>query len=319
MAFEESNKEKINDLIFKDYNFNLNHQNLLIYGLDEYHEGYFINKLLANIYQDEIITEKLEHEIPNYNKTKINIKRSDYHVEFNPNNSGSDRYALLSLISEYGKNQMVNMIVSGAKNNRRTIIINKIDNLNYYCQASLRRNMEKYSNISNFILISSNLSKVSEPIKSRCSLITIKSLDEKLKSQVLKSVFPKIKVNKKKSICNNLLTFELNRLNLGKIIDLSDYINNLMLLVKEPFSNKQVRKIKNILYNLYISNFTLDSIILEINNYIILSKLDNKLKYLIFQEIIKTNITLNQGKRNLIHLENLVFKIYNLLIKNNIN
>jgi DNA polymerase III delta prime subunit len=155
MKLSSKYKEEINKRIFTD-KFDFNHQNLLIYGLEEYSESYYINKLLESLY-GEMEIRKIEYEIDNYNKSNILIKQSDNHIEFNPSSSGSDRYALLSLIKDFGKSQMVNMVLEGTKNSRRTIIINKIDDLNYYCQASLRRNMEKYSSITNFILISSNL------------------------------------------------------------------------------------------------------------------------------------------------------------------
>ena len=50
----------------------------------------------------------------------------------------------------------------------KIVVIDKIDNLNYYAQASLRRTMEKYANTCKFIFISNQLSKIIEPLKSRC-------------------------------------------------------------------------------------------------------------------------------------------------------
>ena len=49
----------------------------------------------------------------------------------------------------------------------KVVIINTIDNLSYYAQASLKRTMEKYADTCKFIFISNQLSKINEPLKSR--------------------------------------------------------------------------------------------------------------------------------------------------------
>ena len=314
MSFSKETKYKINELIFKDFNFEIKNENILIYGLEEYSEEYFINKLLNKMYNVIDIKKEL-YEIENYNKSKIEIKTSTHHIEFNPTKSGSDRYALISLIKDFGKNQMINMVVSGTVNNKRTIIINKIDDLNYYSQASLRRNMEKYSNITNFILISNNLSKVTEPIRSRCSLLTIKEFDKK---QILEKIYPKIKITYDNSLSCNLLNYELDQLNLSKCNILQDYINNIFNLYKLSFSEIVIKKIKLIIYNIYISNYNLDDILIKINNYINNLDISINLKYLIIKEIIQTNSNLNLGKRYLIHIENLFIKIFKLFKINKI-
>lgn len=315
MAFSEAMKSKINDIIFKENNFNfeINHQNLLINGVDDYSEGYLINRILENLY-GPLTIKKVEYEIENYNKSSIEIKQSDNHVEFNPLNSGSDRYALVSIIKDFGKSQMVNMVLEGNKTSYRTIVINKIDDLNYYCQASLRRNMEKYSNITNFILISNNLSKVTEPIRSRCCIITVPKLDDNIN----KKISDEIGCDNNNNLIDNLLNYEMSRLKLGSVIKLSDYIKKLLDLNKEIFNEKLIRKVKSIIYNLYISNYPLDNVLLEINNYIMSCELEIDVKYDILKVIIEGNININTGKRYLIHLENLIFGIFNILKKNKI-
>ena len=317
MSLTGKYKEKINEYIFKD-GINYKHQNLLIYGLDEYCESYFLKKILESLY-GELDTKKVDYEIDNYNKSNIVIKQSEYHIEFNPTNSGSDRYALISLIKDFGKSQMVNIVLEGTKNTSRTIIINKIDDLNYYCQASLRRNMEKYSNITNFILISSNLSKVTEPIRSRCCLITIPKLDIDRKSEILGKFYPKNKINVNNSLTDNLLEIDIDNLGLGKVINLENYIINLLKLSNSKFNENLIKKVKKLIYDLYISNYSLDSILLELNNKIMERNIEDDIKYDIMKYIIECNININLGKRYLIHLENLVIKIFKILKNENIN
>lgn len=315
-------KEKVNDLIFNDYNFSNKYSNMLVYGLEDINIDYFLRRTLEEIYGNIKIT-KSTYIIENYNsnKNEINIKESDYHIEFNPQSSGIDKYALLNLIKDYSHNQMVSIVIEDTKDNIRTFIINLVDELNYYAQACLRRNMEKFANITRFILVTKNLSKVSEPIRSRCSLITIPRLSTEMKKNIIKKIFitnkSKEKLYKKlnytKNISNIILDVELIDNNLNKQLLLKDYINKIFKYEKSKFNITVIKNIKKILHDIYISNYRLDDIILEINNNIIERDLDIQVKYNILKCIIDTNIRINQGKRYLIHLESLVFQIFNLL------
>jgi len=57
----------------------------------------------------------------------------------------------------------------------KTVLINNIDNLSYYAQTSLRRTMEKYSGTCRFIMWSRSLSKVIDPLISRCYCFRVES------------------------------------------------------------------------------------------------------------------------------------------------
>ena len=55
----------------------------------------------------------------------------------------------------------------------KSVMINNLDNLSYYAQTSLRRTMEKYSGTCRFIMWCKSLSKVIEPLKSRCLMVRV--------------------------------------------------------------------------------------------------------------------------------------------------
>ena len=314
MSYLIKHKEKINEMIFEDYNFDNKYSNMLVYGLDDINIKYFLDSVLKNIY-GKIKIKKSEYEIKNVDSTKssIEIKCSDYHIEWNPLDSGVDKYAFISLMSDYGENQMVNMVLEETKDYKRTIVINLIDNLNSYGQACLRRNMEKYANITRFILISKNLSKVSEPIRSRCSIVKIPKLSVEKKKLIIKNLFgKKYDLDYNNDICKLILNVELLDKKLLKQKVLGDYIEKIFVYEKKELSLTVIKNIKKILYDLYISNYSLDNILIEINNYIINSKIDNKKKYDIVKRILETNININEGKRYLIHLESLIFYIFRI-------
>ena len=104
-------------------------------------------------------------------KTKVNIKQSKYHIIIEPNSNGFDKYLIQEIIQDYAKIELLNILKY--KKLFKIVVINKIDNLSYYAQASLRRTMEKYANTCKFIFICDQLSKIIEPLRSRCLLIRV--------------------------------------------------------------------------------------------------------------------------------------------------
>jgi replication factor C subunit 3/5 len=314
MSYLLKHKEKINEIIFDNYNFDNKYSNMLVYGLDDINIKYFLKCVLENIY-GKIDIKKSDYEIKNVDNSKnsIEIKCSDYHIEWNPMDSGVDKYAFISLMSDYGENPMVNMVLEETKDYKRTIVINLIDDLNSYGQACLRRNIEKYANITRFILISKNLSKVSEPIRSRCSIVKIPKLSVEKKKIIVKNLFEKkYNLDYKNDICKLLLDIELLDRKLSKQKVLGDYIEKIFAYEKKELSLTVIKSVKKVLYDLYISNYSLDNILIEINNYVVNSKIENKKKYDIIKRILETNICINEGKRYLIHLESLVFYIFKI-------
>ena len=97
--------------------------------------------------------------------------QSNYHIIIEPNNNGFDKYLIQEIVQEYARRQMLNIFKT--KKKFKIVLIDCVDNLSYYAQASLRRTMEKYVNNCKFILINHQLSKVIEPIRSRCLCIRV--------------------------------------------------------------------------------------------------------------------------------------------------
>ena len=190
----------INDLEYSVWRYS-NFQHLIVYGPTESCKEYLVNKLLKQIYGSKNIELKdVEYIVSGYSntKTKIIIKQSKYHIIIEPYSNGFDKYLIQEIIQNYAKSELLNIIKY--RKLFKIVIINKIDNLSYYAQASLRRTMEKYSNTCKFILISDQLSKIIEPIRSRCLMIRI-PLPNKL--QILESILyicynEKIKISNKK-------------------------------------------------------------------------------------------------------------------------
>ncbi|KFM24547.1 Replication factor C subunit 3 [Auxenochlorella protothecoides] len=96
---------------------------------------------------------------------------SAYHVELNPSDVGNnDRYVVQEIIQEMAKNRPV-----GVSSERmfKMLILNEVDRMSKEAQHSLRRTMEKYSAACRIVLCCSNVSKVIEPVRSRCLCVRV--------------------------------------------------------------------------------------------------------------------------------------------------
>lgn len=104
------------------------------------------------------------------NKTSSEmVKQSNYHIVIEPKNNNFDRYVIHDIVKEYARS------IGGFKTAKlfKVVLINNVDNLSYYAQTSLRRTMEQYNEKCRFIMWCKSLSKVIEPLQSRCVCLCI--------------------------------------------------------------------------------------------------------------------------------------------------
>ena len=160
----------LQDGIWKYANF----QHLVVYGKPGSSKDFLVNKLLEKIYgKNNIQLNDVEYTINGYgnSKTKVNIKQSKFHIVIEPNSNGFDKYLIQEIIQNYAKTELLNILKY--KRLFKIVIINKIDNLSNTAQASLRRTMENYADTCKFIFICDQLSKMIEPLRSRCIEIRV--------------------------------------------------------------------------------------------------------------------------------------------------
>ena len=344
----------INDLEYSVWRYS-NFQHLIVYGPTESCKEYLVNKLLKQIYGSKNIELKdVEYIVSGYSntKTKIIIKQSKYHIIIEPNSNGFDKYLIQEIIQNYAKSELLNIIKY--RKLFKIVIINKIDNLSYYAQASLRRTMEKYSNTCKFILISDQLSKIIEPIRSRCLMIRI-PLPNKL--QILESILyicynEKIKISNKKIfeivkksnnkinhaiwllemykynieyntnweiIINNIVDIILN-FNKKEIINIDYKLNNNELSIYNNNNYKllynSIKKIREYFYILFITNISTQLIIRKIMIKLLENINDLKLKYYIINITSIFEQRLSLGTRHIIHIEAYIIRLIYLFLNN---
>ena len=85
-------------------------------------------------------------------------------------------------------------------------MINKIDKLSEYAQASLRRTIELVSDKCKFIFICDQLSRIIEPLRSRCILFRVPLLTNKMIFKVLLEICLTEKINISSKQINDIIS-----------------------------------------------------------------------------------------------------------------
>lgn len=142
-------------------------------------------RTMLNIFL-ELLFDETVHETKNViydvtgsgNKTtREPIKQSNYHIILEPKGNHSDRYLIHDVVKDYARRRPINAHITNK--NFKLVVINNLDNLSSYAQFSLRRTMEKYSSTCRFIMWCTSLSKVIDPLVSRCECFRIKAPENK--------------------------------------------------------------------------------------------------------------------------------------------
>jgi len=269
------------------------------------------------------------------NESEVIIKQSDHHIIIEPNNTNFDRYLIQEIVKEYAKKYPLCIFEKSRK--FKAVQINYLDNLSYYAQTSLRRTIEKYSKTCRFIMWCYSLSKVIEPLRSRCLCIHIPTQTDEQLYKWMYNICCLEKIKIKSSIINSILA-ESNG-NLKSILwklDLYRYNNKIYnsyeeginRIVNEIISIKNnkiinyaypinIPKIREYIYKMYVTNISLNIIIKDIlKNILILNKdINNKQINDIINSASEFEYRLSKKRRDIIHLEAFVINIIFILIK----
>jgi len=325
----------IKELETKSWRYS-NLQHLVLYGPKGCGKEYVVDNLLKKIYGN-IETKEIEYIISGYSnsKEKVMINQSKYHIIIEPNNNGFDKYLIQEIIQEYAKTE--NLTIFKYKKLFKIVIINKIDNLSYSAQASLRRTMEKYADTCKFIFICDQLSKIIEPLRSRCLLIRVPlpsdvqiietitqiSLLENIKLE--KNDYKYILDNCESKVNNAIWLLEMKKFNVPNTHSWKLVIDSMVniLIETDELNNKVITEfIKNIreyFYILFITNIDVKKILTSLMVSII-EKVDNIiLKHEIIEIISKYELRISQGTRHIVHLEAMMIDVLTFLYKSKNN
>lgn len=324
----KSNKEFkkiINELETKSWRYS-NLQHLVIYGPKGCGKEYVVDNLLKKIYGN-VETKEIEYIISGYSnsKEKVMINQSRYHIIIEPNNNGFDKYLIQEIIQEYAKTE--NLTIFKYKKLFKIVIINKIDNLSYSAQASLRRTMEKYADTCKFLFICDQLSKIIEPLRSRCLLIRVPlpnnfqiidtltqiSLNENIK--LTKKDYKYIIDNCESKVNNAIWLLEMKKYNVPNSHSWKKVIHNMvdLLICNKELNYKSVsdfiKKLREYFYILFITNINVKKILTNIMIALIEKLNSITMKNEIIKIVSKYELRISQGTRYIVHLEAMMLEI----------
>lgn len=96
---------------------------------------------------------------------------SAVHVELTPADAGAhDRYVVQEVIKEIARARPVD---ARGQRSFKVLVLHEVDRLSRDAQAALRRTMESHSSACRLLMASSSLSRVIEPLRSRCLCVRV--------------------------------------------------------------------------------------------------------------------------------------------------
>jgi replication factor C subunit 3/5 len=183
---------------------------LLLYGPSGAGKKTRVNCLLRALYgpgAEKLRLERRSFTTPSKRVVEIGMVASNYHLELSPGDAGlSDRFVVQDVIKEIASHRnlagggsgrsgggadggddpssrqpQAAAASSSSSTSRapppefKTVVLVEVDRLSRQAQAALRRTMEKYTRTCRLVLVCNSLSKVLEPVRSRCLLVRVAS------------------------------------------------------------------------------------------------------------------------------------------------
>ena len=238
----------------------------------------------------------------------------------NPSDVGNnDRYVVGEIIKEMARNRPVG--ADGAPS-FKLLVLNEVDRLSKEAQHSLRRTMEKYSSACRLVLCCTNVSKVIEPVRSRCLCIRVAApttagvrdaLCHVATAEGLVLPDPladKLAENSERNLRRALLSLEACRVAQYPFTpdqpvaaaDWEMYIQEIARDILAEQSAKRLYLVRGKLYELIV-NCIPPEIILRRLALEVMKKLDDELKRATAESAAKYEHRLQEGQKAIFHLE----------------
>lgn len=266
-------------------------------------------------------------------KKEVEIMQSNYHIIIEPTRTNHDKYILQEIIKKYRMHKPFNIFKS--QRPFKTIVIYNIENLAINSQSALRRTMEIYAKNCRFIMVCNNLSKIIEPLRSRCHIINVPlpTIDDISSVIFYIAMMEDIKLTKSdwKDIldnCNNNLEkaiwiLDAKRLKSNIHIPQDEIFETVIdLILSVTSNNKNLLKIFNDqirtnIYNILISNIKGSDIITRLLEGLISKIDDNTINAKIIQYASEAEYNLIHGRRDIINIDYFISGVLRELLRNN--
>lgn len=285
---------------------------------------------LEALYDKDVnVLSKIKYNINGSStKKEIEILQSNYHIIIEPTSTNHDKYILQEIIKQYAMHKSFNIFKT--KRKFKTIVIYNIENLANNSQAALRRTMELYAKSCRFVMICNNLSKIFDPLRSRCrtfcipspsidnitNVITYISLMEniKLTPEDWQFIIDNCNGNLKKAIW----ILDTKRLKTDPLLTLDQVFNKVVKLILDAKTQKNITKvfdddIRSNIYNILITNIKGSEIITTLLDKLLVEINDDELNAQIIQAASHAEHNLIHGRRDIIHIDFFIASVLKIL------
>ncbi|KAK9808259.1 hypothetical protein WJX73_004150 [Symbiochloris irregularis] len=303
----------------------------LFYGPPGAGKKTLIVALLREIYgagaeKIKVETKPWKIALPSRNiEVELTTLSSNYHVEMNPSDVGyQDRYVVQEIIKEMAKSRPLDM---KGQRGFKVLVLNEVDRLSKEAQASLRRTMEKYSAACRLVMSCTNVSRVIEPVRSRCLCVRVAAPSTAEVQRMLAHVAKKESLSlpdslslrvaqaSERNLRRALLMLETCRVaqypfTPDQPVQLADwelYIQEIASDIMQEQSPKRLFQVRGKLYELLVNclppTLILRKLVLEL-----LKKLDEEVQHTALALAAQYEHRMQEGQKAIYHLEAFVAK-----------
>ncbi|PXF47638.1 Replication factor C subunit 3 [Gracilariopsis chorda] len=200
---------------------------LLFYGPSGAGKRTRVHCVLRALFGQVVEKKKVVHRTLKVETKQIEVTTvaSAHHIEVNPSESGNnDRLVVQELIKDMASSAPLDM-----KKSLKVIVLHDVDQMSQLAQQALRRTMERYSKTCRVIMVAESITKVLEPLRSRCLGIRVALPSKSDIGVVLQSVAHKegitlpdalvqrIAETSGRNLRRALLQFEATRVSVGAL------------------------------------------------------------------------------------------------------
>lgn len=181
--------------------------NLILHGQYGHNKRTILYCLIQHLYGKYPTPTQKSIEM-NISSTKINVSylESDEMIEISPGEYGyRDRHVIQNIIKEMAQTKPILSMFGSKKKSVKIIVINDAENLSKDAQAALRRTMEVYSDHFRIFLVCSQISKIIEPIRSRCLFIRFRGFSDSELTAIIENILEKENERVEKSIIDSIV------------------------------------------------------------------------------------------------------------------
>lgn len=318
------NKEILEKLMFISSNEDIPH--IIFTGPDCSGKETLVKFLLGILFDSDVNkVDRVKYQIvcPS-SKKEVFVNQSNYHISFEPTNTNHDKYILQGIISQYATTGSFKIFKTNR--NFKILIIHNAENLASNCQYILRRNMELYASNLRIFILCNDLSKMIDPLRSRCQIFCFSSPTKYDIHNVLTNISLKENIDMNTNDyqyilqnCNNNLTKAIWMLDCKRLgsedkpnLDIIyDVLINIIFTScdTEKFGEIFDLKIRTNIYNILITNIKGSEIILTLMEKIIDKIDDEETICKIVQHASFTEYNLIHGRRDIKHIDYFIIQV----------